>query len=110
METPVAVERICVKFKREMSTSSDGFSTPSFIRSTMFVPPAMNLELPFADIARTALSTSTARVYLNGCMAFLLLLRVQHAKRVRRFARMDLPDRIDDVRIRSAAAQISAHP
>src|SRR5207249_3500316 len=79
-----------------MSTSAVGTSTFSFIKSTSVVPPATNVAFP--SRARSIASCSVVTFsYENGCMTGLL-----------RPAARRLNSR-DDVRVRAAAAQVSAH-
>src|SRR5919198_2622343 len=79
-----------------ISMSVAGTSTFSFIKSTSVVPPATNAALPRR--ARSSASRSLVTFsYENGCMTGL-----SHA------AARGL-NRPDDVRIRTAAAQVSAH-
>src|SRR5438093_9990622 len=79
-----------------MSTSAVGTSTFSFIKSTSVVPPATNVA--FARRARSSASCSVVTFsYENGCMTGLLRAA---ARRL---------NSCDDVRVRAAAAQVSAH-
>src|SRR5207237_3844660 len=79
-----------------MSTSAAGTSTFSFIKSTSVVPPATNVAFPRR--ARSIASCSFVTFsYVTACLTGIS----------RRAARR-LNSR-DDVRIRTAAAQVSAH-
>src|SRR5260370_10947069 len=73
-----------------MSTVCDGRWTSQRIRSTRFVPPAMNFA-SMRDPAFTADGMSRSRTKSNGCIAGLL----------RRF---------DDAEVAAAAADVAAHP
>src|SRR5580698_9854166 len=89
---PSAVSSTLLSGSREMSISSEGRSTSSFIRSIRLVPPAMNFAVGSATIWRTASATSLARAYWKLIMAAHRLL-----------------NRCYDVGIRSATADIATH-
>src|SRR3954454_18040452 len=110
METPSRSGLISARGRRLMSTSASGRVTSSFIRSRMFVPPARNRACGLTTTARAAASASAARRYSNGLMGALLphtrqLPLVGEPPALGRLpARVDFLDRLDDPRIRPAAA------
>src|SRR5436305_1811901 len=116
IETPPFAGLISFSFRRVRSTSSLGRRTSSFIRSRRFVPPARNCASGFPATTPAAAFGSLARTYLNGLTGFLpshagQLLFVGEAPGLRRLsAGMDLLDRRDDPRVRSAATDVAAHP
>src|ERR1700709_225744 len=81
--------------RRLMSTSRSGARTPPFIRSTCAVPPARYEAVGSAVTRATASSTVSARMYSNV--------------RIGGSARCHVADRREDVRIGTAATNISAH-
>src|SRR6187200_3109724 len=108
IDTPRGVSTIFTRSRRVTSMSSVGRSTSSFIRSRMFVPPARNRDCGLAAAAETAAPGSAARTYLNGLIVVLpsdarelLLGRVSPRLR-RALAGVELLDRRDDPRVRSA--------
>src|SRR5688572_3555416 len=115
METPPASSLISASGRRVRSTSSVGLSTSSFIRSRTFVPPARNFDCGLLAAARTAMSGSVARTYLNGLMAVLFphagqLLLAGEAPGVPRLAAgVNFLHRGDDLGIGAAAAEVPAH-
>src|ERR1044071_1237617 len=86
MRMPPATSSMPASGRALMSTRCAGRSTFAFIRSTRFVPPAMNRPFIFVASAMVA-----ARRYSNGCTRSLL-------------------DRRDDADVAAAAADVAAHP
>src|SRR5580704_11569938 len=80
--------------KALMSTSRPGATASSFIRSMMFVPPAMYDAAGCDDTVAIATSISAADAKLCGRMCLPLC---------------DVLDRGDDVGICPAAADVAAH-
>src|SRR5215213_5046160 len=116
IETPPDDSLISLRFKRVRSTSWFGRSTSSFMRSRMLVPPARNFARGFAATTCAAPVAFVARTYSNGLISPLLpdprqLFIFHEAPCARRLsARVCLPDRCDDARVSTAAANVAAHP
>src|SRR5215213_4757432 len=98
---------ICVRLSREISTSSAGRATSSFIKSRIFVPPAKKLASWFAETALAAVTASAAFEYLNGRILFVLLVKFPCLRAF--FARVNFANRGQNVRVRAAAADIARH-
>src|SRR5262245_40868411 len=94
MRMPSVVSSMLAYGSAPTSTSVAGASTPSFMRSTSDVPPAMKAAPP-ARPASSAAASFGARKYRKGCMLRDLLPRALNRRH--------------DVRVGGAAAEVAAH-
>src|SRR3954452_7107543 len=95
MRMPPLTDSIDASGNALMSTRCAGRSTSHFIRSTRFVPPAMNFDCAFAPEV-SACDASVTREYSNGCIRASVLRRFLH--------------RVDNAAVCAAAADVAAHP